>query len=116
MKILVCGGRDYDDYAAVCKHLGQAYEAVDVTMVIQGGARGADALAARWANEHNIHCAWVPAIWRPNGVFDKAAGPKRNRSMLTLGPDVVYAFPGGSGTADMVRAAKFSGIPVKVVA
>ena len=102
MKILVCGGRDYADYDAVCRHLDQIQ---GVTMVIQGGARGADALAKRWAAERNIHCAEVPAIWRPHGVLDRTAGPKRNRAMLRLGPDAVVAFPGGAGTADMMRAA-----------
>lgn len=109
MKILVCGGRDYDDYEAVCRHLDQI---PDVTMVIQGGARGADALAKRWAAERNIHCAEVPAIWRPHGILDRTAGPKRNRAMLTLMPDAVVAFPGGSGTADMMRIAGAAGVCV----
>jgi predicted Rossmann-fold nucleotide-binding protein len=32
--------------------------------------------------------------------------------MLLLRPDVVIAFPGGAGTADMVRAATAAGVKV----
>ena len=36
----------------------------------------------------------------------------RNRSMLALNPDLVLAFPGGIGTANMVRIAREAGILV----
>jgi ABC-type Fe3+-hydroxamate transport system substrate-binding protein len=35
--------------------------------------------------------------------------------MLRLRPDLVVAFPGGRGTADMVAAATDAGIPVRIV-
>jgi hypothetical protein len=41
--------------------------------------------------------------WKTHG---KAGGPIRNQMMLDdYKPQVVIAFPGGSGTADMVRRA-----------
>lgn len=43
----------------------------------------------------------------------KAAGPIRNQRMLDDGkPDRVLAFPGGRGTANMVKLAKAAGVPV----
>jgi hypothetical protein len=43
--------------------------------------------------------------------FGRSGGPKRNQQMLEEGkPDLVLAFPGGRGTADMVRRAP-SGVP-----
>jgi len=42
----------------------------------------------------------------------RRAGPERNAAMLGLGPDLVVAFPGGSGTAGMVRLAKAAGVEV----
>lgn len=114
MIILVCGGRDFSDYACVCAHLDRCG---DVDMVIQGGARGADALAKRWAKERRIHCAQVDAMWnRADGSTDYGAGPKRNRAMLLLKPDGVVAFPGGSGTRDMVEAARAAGVDVWEIA
>lgn len=51
-----------------------------------------------------------PANWKK---FGKAAGPLRNVKMIEEGkPDVVIAFPGGHGTANMVALAEASGIPV----
>jgi hypothetical protein len=37
----------------------------------------------------------------------------RNQAMLDYGkPDLVVAFPGGKGTADMVRRARVAGVKV----
>jgi hypothetical protein len=56
-----------------------------------------------------LHTAFV-ADWDANG---KAAGPLRNQRMLeAFNPDMVLAFPGGRGTADMVRKAKRRGVKV----
>lgn len=45
----------------------------------------------------------------------RAAGPIRNQQMLDEGkPHLVVAFPGGTGTADMVRRAQAAGVLVLV--
>lgn len=108
MRVLVCGGRDYADKL----ELWRALDAWDpaITEVISGMARGADAFAAEWAEEHEIPLHRFPADWDTHG---KAAGPIRNQRMLDEGkPDVVVAFPGGRGTADMVRRAEAAGVKV----
>jgi hypothetical protein len=47
------------------------------------------------------------------GQYGAPAGPIRNKTMLTQGrPDVVLAFPGGTGTADMKRQARRAGVRV----
>lgn len=114
MKILVCGGRDFDDRALMAATLAP-YKPVPVTTVsehkiIQGGARGADRLAREWAECFGVPYREFPANWERHG---KAAGAIRNQQMIDEGkPDIVIAFPGGRGTADMVRRARLSGIPV----
>jgi hypothetical protein len=113
MKVLVCGGRDYADRSAVYLALDKLHATRQVSMVIQGGAGGADRMAREWAEERRIHFAEVPALWKlPDGRTDRAAGPARNRAMLFLHPDGVVAFPGGKGTADMVAAAVAYGLKV----
>jgi len=43
----------------------------------------------------------------------RKAGPIRNQEMLDQGrPNMVVAFPGGRGTADMVRRARGAGVEV----
>lgn len=98
MILLVCGGRAYVDYEAFCAAMRGLPFRPEV--IIQGGARGADALAKAWARENGVHCAEVPALWN---TFGKAAGSKRNAAMLALAPGYCLAMPGGAGTADMVR-------------
>lgn len=120
MKILVCGGRDYLDYIKVKATLdsivGQV-ENLDEVVIIQGGAKGADFLAKVYAycwGWGGLTCKEFPANWRE---FGPAAGHIRNQQMLDEGkPDLVVAFKGGRGTADMMRRAKKAGVEVKEVA
>lgn len=107
MYVLVCGGRNYQDYERVKTELADA----QITFLISGGASGADSLAVIWANENNVPYRVYPAQWFKYG---NSAGHKRNAQMLEMHPEIelVVAFPGGSGTEDMVRQAKKKEIPV----
>jgi hypothetical protein len=70
-------------------------------------------MAGEWADVFGVPFRIFPANWKKHG---RAAGPMRNQQMLDEGkPDLVIAFPGGSGTADMVRRAKAAGVPVETV-
>ena len=115
MKLLVCGGRDYWDWPTVQRALDAVHAKRPVTLVITGGARGADALAETWAAVRGIECTKdryrIPAIdWKRLGP---AAGPIRNQRMLDeQQPDGAVAFPGGASTADMVRRARAAGLKV----
>lgn len=113
MSILVCGGRHYSDRAKVFKTLGEiigygGHPDSRRTIIVHGGAKGADKLADDFAEYagHRVHV--YKADWQAHG---RAAGPIRNQKMLDVEkPSLVIAFPGGSGTADIVRRAKAAGI------
>lgn len=110
MRVLVCGGRDFTDKAALYRALDAVHRKHGITDLIEGEAPGADSLAREWALEAQVCLLPFPADWKTHG---RAAGPIRNARMLAEGkPDAVVAFPGGRGTADMVRQAKEAGIPV----
>lgn len=109
-RVLVCGGRDYDDRERVFQILDVAHEANPIVLLIHGGASGADALADEWQRSRRVRTRRYNADWLHHG---KAAGPIRNQLMLDDGkPHMVIAFPGGRGTADMVRRAEKAGVPV----
>jgi hypothetical protein len=113
MKVLVCGGRDYSDYARLRSILNELHEAKSITRVIHGAANGADMLAGVWASARNIACSTYPADWGRHG---RAAGAIRNSQMLAASrPDLVVAFPGGRGTADMVAKARVARVRIIVV-
>jgi len=105
MRVLVCGGRYYDGWSSVHKTLIQ----IKPTVVIQGGAPGADRLAAKWADINAVPLVTYPALWHQG----KKGGPMRNSFMLKDSrPDLVIAFPGGDGTDDMVRKAESAGVKI----
>jgi hypothetical protein len=110
MRVLVCGGRDFNDFGRLCTVLDGLSSRVGPIEICHGGARGADALAGCWASDRTIDCTVYAADWLKHG---KAAGCIRNATMLAeFKPDLVVAFPGGRGTTDMVRRAKRAGVDV----
>ena len=112
MKVLVCGGRDFNNPDWLSCTLGELSRGAGWTTIIEGGARGADRQAREWALANNLDVQTFDAEWHRHG---KRAGPIRNQRMLEEGqPDLIVAFPGGHGTADMVRRARQAGIEVHV--
>ena len=101
-----------------------------VHLVLHGGARGADAAIGRAAQQLGWSALVMPAQWQRHG---RAAGPIRNRELLQqaiakavahtspgcLTSVLVVAFPGGAGTASLVREARRmasrSPVPISVV-
>lgn len=108
MRVIVCGGRDYDNWLNVNVTLSNLGE---ITHLAEGGAPGADYLSAQWCERHPdvLHYTF-PADWERYG---RGAGPRRNQAMLDeFHADVVVSFPGGRGTADMVARAVAAGVKV----
>lgn len=112
MKVLVCGSRTWSDADAVRERL---LELPPESVVIHGGARGADVMAATTATALGLsEQAFLPD-WRRLG---KRAGIVRNLEMLDEAPDLVIAFWDGDsiGTKHTIDEAKRRGIPVELIA
>ena len=108
IRVLVCGGRTFDNWKTVHRELSGIGPAV----IIQGGAPGADRLAAKYADVNGVPLVTYPALWSRG----KKAGPERNAFMLEDSrPDIVIAFPGGRGTQDMVDRVRKAGLHVTEV-
>jgi hypothetical protein len=117
-RVLICGGRDYDDRTYFFHFMDRVLETIRGTgenpkrdvVIIHGAARGADSLADDYGRERGLRVIHYPADWETHG---RSAGPIRNKLMLTDGqPHVIIAFKGGHGTADMIRQGKKAGVPV----
>lgn len=115
MRVLVCGGRDFNRYSYIYHILGCVQdERGKFTCLMTGDASGADHWAESFAFMEGIRHIKFAADWIGYG---RKAGPIRNQIMLEEGkPDLVVAFPGGRGTADMVRRATNAGVEVLMVA
>ena len=122
MRVLICGTRKRLELSQQ-KHVWETLDKLlerarsnggDFDLLIHGGAHGVDYCAHRWAQNHGVQTANFyisKSVWNRTG---KKAGPLRNRMMLDLNPDIVIAFPGDVGTADMCKAAEQRGHePVK---
>ena len=115
--VIVCGGRNYGDYDRVRAVLDRLARRVEIFAIRHGAARGADSLGGRWARENGYLEQVYPAEWDRLG---KRAGFARNQEMIDdHNPEIpssrvvaVVAFPGGNGTAHMVRIARAAGVPV----
>jgi hypothetical protein len=114
MRVLVCGGRYFSDTRLIWDTLDKLALDHGFTHLIHGAARGVDSIAANWAlTRPNITSMAFPADWDHWGL---AAGPIRNQQMLTEGkPDLIIAFPGGKGTADMIRRAMAAKVKVEKI-
>jgi len=121
VKVLVCGGRAYSDYAYVELILAglvaeaSAFfrmEADEVHVIFAcGAAHGADMLATQFAKKHGHKIKLYPADWKTHG---RSAGPIRNKHMLDdFKPDMIVGFPGGNGTEHMCKIGQEAGIPVR---
>jgi hypothetical protein len=109
--VLVCGSRTWTDDATIRRRLGQL-RGDHHDIIITGGAPGADTIAANIAYRLGLHVATMPALWHVHG---KTAGPLRNKAMLALGPDLVFAFTHGTaGAQDTIDRARAAGVPVEV--
>lgn len=114
MKILICGSRNWAKRKPIEMRLSFFNVNEDHT-IIEGGAEGADSVARSVALKLGYDVITVWANWEKYG---KPAGPRRNRMMLDMKPDLVLAFhedlAKSKGTADTVREAQKRGIKVEV--
>lgn len=116
-RILVCGGRGYDDKRRLEGILQDEVDRTKGDLIIICGYdpdnprfQGADELAFKFARDRRIPAFPFPAPWGKHG---RAAGPLRNRRMRDCGrPHKGIAFPGGNGTAHMIGLLREREIPV----
>jgi hypothetical protein len=107
--ILVCGGRYHDNPQLVYRTLSM----LRPNKIVTGGANGVDMFAEAWADKLGVEKEVYPANWAKWG---NAAGPIRNKYMLLKeNPDLVLAFEGGRGTANMIETAEKYGYEVKII-
>ena len=123
LRIIIAGSRDFNDYELLKK---SAIEIItkktmlpDLTRIVSGGARGADTLGERFANEMGLEISRFIPDWDGLG---KRAGYVRNAEMAKFAVEddndgMLIAFWDGKsrGTKHMIDLAKRYGLEVHVV-
>lgn len=105
MKLIIAGGRDY---RFTLKDIERLNNLENITEVVSGGAKGADAEGEQWAAEQGIPVKVFKADWKQYG---RGAGPRRNQAMADYS-DAVALFPGGKGTENMFKHAQKIGLVI----
>ena len=113
MKLIIAGGRDYNDYDTLCAETSTFIGDEKDVEIISGLARGADSLGCQFASENNYPLRGFAAEW---GKFGRAAGPIRNKLMAKSASHLIAFWDGQSkGTMHMIDYADKMGLKVKVV-
>lgn len=132
--LIIAGSRDFDNYKLLeykCDKVLSKIVGTRNIIIRSGGAKGADKLGERYAKKRGYTIQEFIPNWRPNGVYDRAAGHKRNREMadgnseFPVPADALIAFsvndsPGTRGMVDyatkkklhvrLIRAEQYKGI------
>lgn len=115
-RIIIAGGRDFDDYDRLCAFMDQYCLDSDLgpdnTDFISGAARGADRLGELWATSRGYKVVLFPAQWDIHG---KAAGYIRNKAMADEATHLVAFWNKSSkGTGHMILIANAAELKVHV--
>ena len=123
LRVIIAGSRDFSDYELLKKStieiITKKTMLPDLTRIISGGARGADTLGERFANEMGLEISRFIPDWDGLG---KRAGYVRNAEMAKFAVEddnygMLIAFWDGQsrGTKHMIDLAKRYGLEVHVV-
>jgi len=109
MKVAVIGSRGFNDYELVKTTLSP----FTITLLVSGGAKGADSLGERYANENNIETLIFKPDWKKHGP---AAGPLRNTDIVNNADTIIAFWDGESkGTKDSITKAEKLGKNIIIV-
>lgn len=109
MKVAVIGSRTFDNYEEVKRTLS----AINITLLVSGGAKGADTFGEQYAKENNIPTKIFLPDWEKHG---KAAGFIRNTDIINEA-ELVVAFwdQKSNGTKDSIEKADKAGKKILII-
>lgn len=120
-RVIIAGGRDFDDEEMLYDAMFQLYGDSDYHydsaylynyVIVSGGARGADKLGETWATRWGFPVEVHPALWDKHGP---QAGILRNIEMAKVSNVLVAFWDGKSkGTKHMINTALREGLEVHV--
>ena len=109
-KIAFTGGQEVNDTGAIWAALDKVRAKHDDMVLLHGGSpKGAERIAACWADNRNCQQIVFKPDWTRHG---KAAPFKRNDQLLKTLPIGLIVFPGSGITDNLADKAKVLGIPL----
>lgn len=126
IRLIIAGSRDFDDYKLlekevdqylyreiVVNHYPDLTEEIAVIEIVSGGARGADRLGEKYAENRGLPVKKFIPDWNGKG---KSAGYLRNEEMANYGNYCIcFNINRSKGSAHMENMAKKHSLGLKVV-
>lgn len=115
-KVIIAGSRGFSNYKLLrekCnEYLREKRKEYNI-IIISGGARGADTLGEKYAQDEGFSLEVFPANWNK---FGKSAGFRRNEQMAEVADALIAFWDGKShGTKHMIEIMKNKKLLVRVV-
>lgn len=115
-KVIIAGSRGFSNYKLLkekCnKYLCEKRKECNI-IIISGGARGADTLGEKYAQDEGFSLEKFPANWNK---FGKSAGFRRNEQMAEVADALIAFWDGKShGTKHMIEIMENKKLLVKVI-
>jgi hypothetical protein len=109
-RIAFTGGADCNDHETIWAALDKVRaKHADMVLLHGGSPRGAERIAACWADSRKV----AQVVFKPDWTREGRAAPfKRNDRLLEVLPIGVIVFPGSGISANLADKAKKLGIPV----
>ena len=103
-RIIIAGGRDFDDYSLLqskCLPIIERLMPNHEVIIMSGHAKGADVLGERFAKEHGLKLEVYPADWK---AHYRSAGFRHNEQMGDIANGLIAFWDGEShGTKHMIE-------------
>jgi hypothetical protein len=113
MKLAVVGSRNFEDLEKLSLELDRLHAKNTITLIISGGAVGADSLAEVWAKSKSIPVQIFKPDWKKHG---KSAGFIRNRDIINSCDSCIAFWDGVSkGTLNSINLAKTRKIRLEIM-
>ncbi len=119
MRVIIAGGRDFKDYAQLCRVCDDILPEFENVSIVSGRCRGADRLGERYAEERGYKIKRMPADWndmsepcivgyrKDGSTYNKCAGFKRNTKMAKHSDGLIAFWNNKSrGTKNMISEAR----------
>jgi len=113
MKVIIAGGRDFNDYDLLCRKTDIILSRQDEIEIVSGVAKGADKLGERYANERGYPIKRFPPDWNHHG---NRAGFIRNEDMALYADALILFWDGRSrGSQNMLKIGSVIGLKIRIV-
>jgi hypothetical protein len=113
LKVIVAGGRDFDDYNLLEEKLNNLFSKTAHVVIISGMAKGVDSLAVKYAENNKLRVSEFPAKWQK---FGNASGFRRNVEMARFADACVCFWNGKSpGTKHMIETARRMKLKLRII-